>query len=149
MVKDSTSWGRVELSQTTSDSKTDNFLNVIAVADNDKEITFSAKRVVGLNDDGNALLEGASFGSVTAMFANKSSRVSEEMSFVTEGDGLIEYYISGLYTGTWTVSVGGAGNQRDGDRSEMSARIGGPDTIMIIFTANIHLDDIVPFHGLS
>lgn len=106
-VKDSNSWGRVELSQTTPDSKTDNFLNVIAVADNDKEITLGAKRVVGLNDDGNALLEGASFGSVTAMFANKASRVSEEMSFVTEGDGLIEYYISGLYTGTWTVSVGG------------------------------------------
>lgn len=105
-IKDGTSWGRVEISADL-ESKVDIFFNIIAVTDKDKEITHTANIIEATTDSGNALLKGATVGGVNALFPTDTKRISESVRFVTSGDGLNEYYIGGLYTGTWTVSLDG------------------------------------------
>lgn len=94
-------WGRVEISHPT-DSKDDTFLNVLYVTDGGS--TKTAPTIAKLNGKG---MEGAVFGSIAVIFAADREGNIDAIETTVPGEGSMEYYISGLYAGTWNVAVNG------------------------------------------
>ncbi len=104
---DGTSWGRVEISPAKG-NETDIMLNVMYVADNSAQIDTNATNLKAyqIGKDG-VLLEGATAGDVTALFATSQTKLSEGFNFTANGSGMMKYYIGGLYRGTWNVYADG------------------------------------------
>ena len=97
-------WGRVEI-LSVNQSKNATFLNLITVTDADNSDTPSC-----LATESNVGLEGAVFeGSIVALFATDRERASSEISCTTRGKGSMDYYVSGVAAGIWTVTVNGKG----------------------------------------
>ena len=92
-------WGRVEISAT--GENTDKMLNVMYVTD--KDGTASLTPTLIENDK----LAGALMGDVAGIFMKSRSGENSEFSFNVAADGNVSYYICGLASGVWTVSVGG------------------------------------------
>ncbi len=101
------SWGRVEVS--TTGSLSDIMVNVIYVTDRGNETILKAKAVAGVDKKTGEkkMLEGATIGGITALFSTETDRTVEEIVFTANGEGLMTYYIGGLFEGTWRISVDG------------------------------------------
>lgn len=98
--KDDGNWGRVEI--TTSGSATSTFMNAMYVTDT--KTTAKAPTVTKISGSG---IEGAVMGNVAAVFATSSTRTSDELSFTVSGSGNMTYYVSGVVSGNWSISVDG------------------------------------------
>lgn len=92
-------WGRVEITNTGSLSS--NFLNVLYVTDSSNSEALTPTLIE------TDAVYGASLADVVAVFARSDVRVTETIAFSTDGEGLKEYYVSGIDTGTWNVYVDG------------------------------------------
>ena len=98
-LKDDEAWGRVEIVSTAKATK---MMNVIYVTDAGQTKTAPAiSSISGTN------VQGGVFGNVAAVFMTSRTRVTTAQSFTVSGSGTMEYYVSGVAAGTWTVSVGG------------------------------------------
>ena len=93
-------WGRVEI-KSTSTKDVDTLLNVMYVTDSTNEefyeaYSFSTDKVVG-----------SVLGNTAAVFYDSDERCTTEFTFTaaTHGES-INYYVSGIAAGDWTVTVG-------------------------------------------
>ena len=99
---DDNTWGRVEISPNTGNNS-DVMLNVMYVTDkNEKQTLTSALLDVST---GNA--SAAKIASTVAVFANGNIPETSPISFTNEGDGIFEYYVGNLASGTWIVKLNG------------------------------------------
>ena len=98
-LKDDGAWGRVEIVSTEKATK---MMNVIYVTDAGQ--TKTAPAISGISGTN---VQGGVFGNVAAVFMTSRTRVTTAQSFTVSGSGTMEYYVSGVAAGTWTVSVGG------------------------------------------
>ena len=101
-TRDDGHWGRVEIIY--ASAKTDvTFMNVIYVTDagnKNKADVVSITDAVGL--------EGGVFeGKIAGLFASSRTGASEQLSCTTKGEGNIDYYVSGVAAGNWSVTVNG------------------------------------------
>ena len=93
-------WGRVEI-KTQNSSKNDVQLNVMYVTDNSNKNSYEATEVFG------DVATGAIIGNTVAMFVQESTEYRGDITINTTGAGdSINYYISGVGAGDWTVTVG-------------------------------------------
>ena len=99
--KDDGHWGRVELVYTENASNA-TFMNVLYVTD--KGQTKTAPAITKISGTG---VEGAVFGDVAAVFMTSRSSVSSSISFTASGSGNINYYVSGVASGSWEIKVDG------------------------------------------
>ena len=93
-------WGRVEISPSTGSSE-DVLLNVMYVCQKDESPSLAA---AGFS---NGTVQGAVIGNTAAVFVKSASRRSTEFSFTASGEGILNYYVSGVAEGSWSVVVGG------------------------------------------
>ena len=100
--KDDGHWGRVEISHVGNDS-TAEFLNLLYVTDKgSKKI---APKTARIDADG---ITGAIFGRTVALFATSRDRRACEINATVAGPkGKLEYFVSGVSGGAWSVSVDG------------------------------------------
>ena len=92
-------FGRLELC--TSGSRDTQMLNVMYVTDGDKEAGLAAE---SFDVDG---FVGSKIGNVVAMFATERTRTNKQFSFTAPaGDGNVKFYIAGVESGTWNVTIG-------------------------------------------
>ena len=101
-TRDDGHWGRVELVY--SSVKTDvTFMNVIYVTDKGNE---NAAKVVSVTKASG--LEGGVFNEkIVGLFASSRTGANEALSCTTKGKGNLDYYVSGVAAGSWTVTVDG------------------------------------------
>ena len=93
-------WGRVEIS-TQNNSKNDAQLNVIYVTDTSNKTTKTASEIFG------DVICGAIIGNTAAVFVEDSVNYRGAINFSTAGAGeSVDYYVSGVAAGNWSVSVG-------------------------------------------
>ena len=115
---DDTSWGRVEISNTQNGavvkSATTRFLNSMYVTDAGTTTYYPTKSITDISTNLSAGdFEGAVFnGSIAAVFTKrnltKDNRfTTQTLSFTTEGNNNMSYYVDGLASGTWMVTVDG------------------------------------------
>ena len=90
-------WGRVEITTTASQ-----LLNVMYVCDKSKSPNLTAT-AIGSEADA---VKGAVIGNTAAAFVVSQTRQSSAFSFTATGTGNLNYYVSGVAAGNWTVSVG-------------------------------------------
>jgi hypothetical protein len=96
-------WGRVEIIYATPKASV-TFMNVLYVTDKGNT---NAASVVSIED---AIgLEGGIFeGRIAGLFATSRVGADETLSCTTSGEGYLDYYVSGVAAGEWSVSVNGA-----------------------------------------
>ena len=99
MERDDGCWGRVEIVST---SKATKMVNVMYVTDAGQ--VNAAPAISHITGTG---VEGGVFGNVAAVFMTSRERVTAAQSFTVSGSGEMEYYVSGVAAGNWTISVGG------------------------------------------
>ena len=94
-------WGRVEISADGA-GKTENMLNVMYVTDSlyADVVSLPASAIE------NGQVSGSVIGRTAAVFVNDSARATEALTFTTEGEETLTYYVSGVAAGNWTVQVG-------------------------------------------
>ena len=93
-------WGRVEI-KTENSSKNDVQLNVMYVTDASNKTSYEATELVGNT------VSGAIIGNTAAVFVEESANSDKAISFSTVGaTDNINYYVSGVKAGNWTVTVG-------------------------------------------
>ena len=90
-------WGRVEITTTASQ-----LLNVMYVCDKSKSPNLTAT-AIGSEADA---VKGAVIGNTAAAFVVSRTRQSSAFSFTATGTGNLNYYVSGVAAGNWTVKVG-------------------------------------------
>ncbi|MBR5044758.1 MAG: heparinase II/III family protein, partial [Clostridia bacterium] len=90
-------FGRVELSPAPGNA-TDDLLNVLFVTDADCAPSLPATAVE------TASVRGAVIGRVAAIFVSDPARRDIAFDFVAPGDGTLDYYVSGVAAGDWTVT---------------------------------------------
>ena len=93
-------WGRVEISPTTG-SQENVLLNVMYVCHKDDSPSLSTSSI------STAVVKGAVIGNTAAVFVTAASRRTTEFSFTASGEGYLNYYVSGVAEGDWSVVVGG------------------------------------------
>lgn len=110
---DDGTWGRVEISNTNS-AKSTKLFNAMYVTDAGNTTYYETKPItnVSTNSLSGGDVEGGVFNkSVAAVFVKrnltKSNRLTDTVSFTTEGNSSMSYYVDGLAAGTWKVTVGG------------------------------------------
>ena len=100
--RDDGHWGRVEITVVSAKANV-TFMNVLYVTDkgNKNEADIDAlKDAVGL--------EGGVFnGKIAGLFASARTGATEALSCTTKGKGNLDYYVSGVAAGTWSVTVDG------------------------------------------
>ena len=97
-------WGRVEVVWT-DETQEATFMNVIYVTDKDNNSTATVRKTG--SDKG---LTGGVFNKkIAALFATSDTRATETVSCKTFGDSKVDldYYVSGVAAGDWTVTVNG------------------------------------------
>ena len=78
-------------------------MNVIYVTDKGNE---NAAKVVSVTKASG--LEGGVFnGKIVGLFASARDGATETLSCTTKGKGNLDYYVSGVKAGNWTVTVDG------------------------------------------
>ncbi len=93
-------WGRIELS--TTGELSDSFFTAMYVTDADSTKTLDIKTKK------TEIVEYAAVLNYIVAFTNTGSDgQSKEFSFETDETGLLQYYISGMESGTWRVKVDG------------------------------------------
>ena len=110
---DDGTWGRVEITNTDS-TKSTKLFNAMYVTDAGNTTYYETKPItnVSTNSLSDGDVEGGVFNkSVAAVFVKrnltKSNRLTGTVSFTTEGNTSMSYYVDGLAAGTWKVTVGG------------------------------------------
>ena len=95
-------WGRVEIA-TASGNATDTMLNVMYVCDSTTNIQLPATKIQTTE------LVGGVIGNTVAVFVTNAARRTNGITFTVTGSGGgdLNYYVSGVAAGNWTVSVGG------------------------------------------
>ena len=95
-------WGRIEIIYATPSTDV-TFMNVIYVTDKGNE---NAASVVSIED---AIgLEGGVFNEkIAGLFATSRVGADEALSCTVKGKGNLDYYVSGVTAGAWSVSVNG------------------------------------------
>ncbi len=96
----STYWGRVEICAALGEKTTD-MLNVIYTTDADSDASASSELIE------TDKLIGTRIENTVVIFAKDLDPTCEQLEFETEGKGLIRYFISGIHTGTWNITVDG------------------------------------------
>ena len=96
-------WGRVEIEYNDKSSKTATFMNVLYVTDADRD----DMATVTETSSENGLTGGVFNKKVAALFATSRSRATSTVSCKTTGSASMDYYVSGLAAGKWTVTVDG------------------------------------------
>ena len=93
-------WGRIEV--TARGETTTDMLNTVYVT--------GAKSTAALASLGieTEKVVGAVMGKIAAVFVKDSERATSTIEFCASGEGNIDYYVSGLYAGTWDVYVNGS-----------------------------------------
>ena len=94
-------WGRVEIVWN-QNSKNAKFMNVLYVTDAGQ--TKTAPAVTEISGTG---VEGGVFGDVAAIFATSRNESDTTISATVPGSGTMNYYVSGVAAGEWTITVGG------------------------------------------
>jgi len=95
-------WGRVEIVSLKKSTEA-SFLNVITVTDADNGDTPTCRAT-----SSNVGLEGAVFEDrIAALFATDRDRADAAISCTVEGEGSLDYYVSGVAAGVWRVTVDG------------------------------------------
>lgn len=97
----SSSGYRTEIS--TTGSKSSNMLNAMYVTDTSVTDRLTVTRI-GEETDGYA---GVTIGDVTAVFLKGIDPYMDSVTFTSQGEGNMDYYISNLDVGTWIVKVDG------------------------------------------
>ena len=92
-------WGRAEIA--TASGTNNVLLNAMYVCDSSSDPGLSATAITN-----SSKASGAVLGKVAAIFADSASRETSSFSFTTSGSGTLNYYVSGVAAGTWTVKVG-------------------------------------------
>ena len=92
-------WGRVEISPNTGKA-TDQLLNVMYVCGKTKSPNLKATQISS-NE-----VKGAVIGNTAAVFVIDQNRRSTGFTFTATGTGTLNYYVSGVKAGNWTVKVG-------------------------------------------
>ena len=95
-------WGRIEISPSAA-AKTDRLLTVMYVTDASN--TDAPRKAQEIETD---TLVGAVLFDRAALFVKDAAKLHTAASFTTSGNGEIEYYISGVAAGTWSVRVNGS-----------------------------------------
>ena len=95
-------WGRVEIS-TGSGSRTNQLLNVMYVCDKSKSPNLTATAIGSETD----AVKGAVIGNTAAAFVVSQTRQTSAFNFTASGTGDLNYYVSGVQAGNWTISAGG------------------------------------------
>ena len=98
--RDDRFWGRVEISPATGNKK-DQLLNVMYVCSDSKDPNLVASAIE------TSVIKGAQIGNTAAIFVIEQTRRTSTFSFTSTGTETLNYYISGVAAGEWTVSVGG------------------------------------------
>jgi len=96
-VDEGNTW-RMEISPSTSE-KTDTFLNVLQVSDNDKNYYLSPEKI----DDGTVV--GVEIADRVVTFSKSGNEISDTITLSAPG-GQTEYTLCDVKPGTWTVSNG-------------------------------------------
>ena len=94
-------WGRLEVT-TPSGNKNDIMLNVMYVCGSGASP--SGQTAKAITDSSKAT--GSVIGKVAAVFYDSADRAASSFSFKTSGSGNLNYYVSGVKAGKWTVKVG-------------------------------------------
>ena len=94
-------WGRVEI-VSNAYAKKATFMNVLYVTD--KGQTKAAPTVTKISGSG---VEGGAFGDVAALFATSRERATGSLSATVSGSGNVNYYVSGVAEGEWSITVNG------------------------------------------
>ena len=123
-------WGRVELSPAPGNA-TDDLLNVLFVTDADKTPTLPA---TGIATDA---VRGAVIGRTAAVFVSDPLRRDSAFDFTAPGDGALDYYVSGVAAGDWTVTT-------DGNAQTATAT---EDGGLLVFTAPAGRVALAPANG--
>ncbi|MBP5610567.1 MAG: heparinase II/III family protein, partial [Clostridia bacterium] len=93
-------WGRLEVA-TPSGSKTNVMLNVMYVCDASKSPSGQTASKISTST-----VTGSVIGNVAAIFVDSADRATSTVSFASGGSGTLNYYVSGVKAGKWTVKVG-------------------------------------------
>ena len=100
--RDDGHWGRVEITLA-SPKASITFMNVLYVTDKGNENAASIEKVANATG-----LEGSVFnGKIAGLFASSRTGATEALSCITEGEDSIDYYVSGVAAGEWSVTVDG------------------------------------------
>ena len=94
-------WERLEVA-TPSGSANNVMLNVMYVCDAGSSP--SGQSATAITDSSKAT--GSVIGKVAAVFYDSADRATSSFSFKTTGSGTLNYYVSGVKAGKWTVKVG-------------------------------------------
>ena len=94
-------WGRVEIYSTANAQRVE-FMNVLYVTD--KGQTKAAPAITKISGSG---VTGGIFGDVAAVFATSRTRANTSLTFTVSGSGNVNYYVSGVAAGDWSITVGG------------------------------------------
>ena len=94
-------WGRVEIYSTANAQRVE-FMNVLYVTD--KGQTKAAPAITKISGSG---VTGGVFGDVAAVFATSRTRANTSLTFTVSGSGNVNYYVSGVAAGDWSITVGG------------------------------------------
>ncbi len=94
-------WGRIELSATGNLS--DNFLTAMYVTDATNDTPLEVGKI------SSDYVDGAVIKNKVIAFTKTDINAQQykEFSFTTEGQGLYDYYVAGIETGTWSIRVDG------------------------------------------
>ena len=92
-------WGRVEISSVNG-TKNDTMLNVMYVTDATNKASIKATKISGDK------VAGSVIGNTAAVFVEESWKYDKAFSFTTTGSTDLNYYVSGVKAGNWTVTVG-------------------------------------------
>ena len=110
---DDGTWGRVEITNTDS-TKSTKLFNAMYVTDKGNTTYYATKPITNVSTNSLSAgdVEGGVFNnSIAAVFVkrnlSKSNRLSGTISFTTEGNSSMSYYVDGLSAGTWTATVNG------------------------------------------
>ena len=98
-TKDDGFWGRLEVSPATG-NKTDRMLNVICITDKNTAVPTAT-------DISTSVVTAAQIGNAAAAFVKESTPRTSSFSFTTTGTTELDYFISGVAKGTWTVKRNG------------------------------------------
>ena len=92
-------WGRLEVSPATGNA-TDRMLNVIC-------ITHKNTAVPTATDISTSVVAATQIGNAAAAFVKESTPRTSSFSFTTTGTTELDYFVSGVAQGTWTVKRNG------------------------------------------
>ena len=92
-------WGRLDVSPATGNA-TDRMLNVICISSKNTAVPTAT-------DISTSVVAAAQIGNAAAAFVKDSSPRTSSFSFTTTGTTELDYFISGVAKGTWTVKRNG------------------------------------------